>query len=138
MLSYNSNLIKLYYIGVVILIVLLSPAKTFNKTYLNTSEEILFKDKHNYLLNILKSFTKEDLKNHLKLSDNLTNKAYLYYNDFNNNILAISLYGGHAFKHLNYKNLKSYDNIYILSPLYGLIKGSNAISKYRLDLKDKY
>lgn len=119
------------------MIILLSPAKTFNKETLSSNKRLIFEEKHNHLLNILKSMNKDELKSKLKLTDSLLNNVISYYNSFNNNIKAISLYGGHAFKHLKYEELNSYNNLYILSALYGLVNANDAISKYRLDLDNK-
>lgn len=120
--------------------ILLSPAKTFNKDLvLNKKSKPKFINKTNYLLNILKSYSINDLKNNLKISTNLANNVFNYYKDFEYNIEAISLYGGTAFKYLNYKsiNKNSLNNLFILSPLYGLVNAFDSISKYRLDIKDK-
>lgn len=119
------------------MIILLSPAKTFNKETLSSKKSLIFEEKHNYLLNILKNMNKDDLKRKLKLSDNLLNNVINYYKSFNNNIKAISLYGGHAFKHLKFEDLNNYNNLYILSALYGLVNANDAISRYRLDLDNK-
>lgn len=118
------------------MIIIVSPAKTFNKNTEFSDEKIIFNEKFNYLFNTLKTLDKNDLEQIMKISKNLANNAFNYYKDFNLNIKAISLYGGQAFKYLNYQELNNINNLYILSPLYGLLNANSAISKYRLDLKD--
>ena len=121
------------------MIIILSPAKTFNKVTETSGQTVSLINKANTLIDILKSKSMHELKELLKVSEALANKAFHYYQNINHNTMAISLYGGQAFKYLNYSELSHSDleNLYVISPLYGLVNALDAISPYRLDIKDK-
>lgn len=122
------------------MIILLSPAKTFNKIEVSKSTNLVFPDETKFLFNKLNQLNLDDLKKVLKTSDKLTADVYNYYqSEYINKYLSSKLYGGQAFKFLNASSIKSenLNNLYILSAYYGLVNGNSAISKYRLDIKDK-
>lgn len=119
------------------MIILISPAKTFNKDFEFSQDKMFFPEKVEYLLSSLKKLDLDEIKSLMKISDKLAKNTFDYYQNFNLNIKAISLYGGQVFKYLNYREISNLNNLYILSPLYGIINSNTAISKYRLDLKDK-
>lgn len=121
------------------MLILLSPAKTFNDETKQSKKAFKSLNKANQLIKILSNKSEDELKNELKISSNLAKLAFNYYQNINFNTQAISLYGGEAFKHLKAFELsdKSLNKLYILSPLYGLINANDAISPYRLDIKDK-
>lgn len=121
------------------MIVLLSPAKTFNKEPKKSNLRPHFIEKTIKLVNVLNKYNVNVLKDKLNISINLANNAYSYYNDFKLDYRASSLYGGQAFKYLKADEIeeKLLKNLYLLSPLYGIINALDAIAPYRLDLKDK-
>lgn len=121
------------------MLIILSPAKTFNKDALKVSEDVVISAETSYLLNILKTYSVQQFEDNLAISHQIATDVFDYYNNFKNEYYAIYLYGGTAFKYLNAKQLPRtvLKNVYILSALYGLINGFDLISKYRLDLKDK-
>ncbi len=121
------------------MLIILSPAKTFNKDALKVSEDAVISAETSYLLNILKTYSVQQFEDNLAISHQIATDVFDFYNNFKNEYYAIYLYGGTAFKYLNAKQLPrtALKNVYILSALYGLINGFDLISKYRLDLKDK-
>lgn len=116
--------------------ILLSPAKTFNKTYLEGSRPLYFINETNYLLKHLQTKSLDEIKTIFKTSDNLSLEILNYYKDFNSRKKAISLYGGIVYQSLEF-NYLNYDNIYIFSALYGLLNANTSISEYRLDFTNK-
>ena len=120
------------------MIILLSPTKTFNNIIIQTSKEIYFKNKTDYLLGKLKTFTPNDFIKKFKISEKLANETYDHYLNIHNRYKAIYLYGGTSFKHLNPINLdeNKLGNIYILSALYGILNAHTGISPYRFEMLD--
>ncbi len=120
------------------MIIILSPSKTFNKNPIKTKTTNL-SDKTFFLFNILSSYDTNELVNTLNISKKLSDEVYGYYKNFKNEYYAVYLYGGTAFKYLDAFNIPNSNlkNLYFLSAFYGLINSFDAISKYRLDLKDK-
>lgn len=121
------------------MIILLSPAKTFNNTNNRGKSEPFFIKESNYLLKYLKSFNENEIKSIFKTSDKLTLTVRDYYLNFNYDKPAIYTYGGQVFKALDPLSIeKSHlNNIYIFSALYGLLNAFDNISKYRLDFTNK-
>ncbi len=121
------------------MIILLSPAKTFTKTTQKGDNNPVLLDQTLKLVNILKSYTINDLKTKLNISTKLAHQVYEYFQDFNLCYASVYLYGGQAYKYLKATeiNKEKLKRLYILSPLYGIINALDNISLYRLDLKDK-
>ncbi len=121
------------------MIVLLSPAKTFNNLEKQKGDLHYFLDKSNYLVDIIKQLDKESLQKVMKISNKLTDDVYKYYQNYSLDYQAAYLYGGQAYKYLKAETISNdkLKNLYILSPLYGIINALDKISHYRLDLKDK-
>ena len=127
--------------------ILLSPAKNMKfdqTTNLFDSSSPYFSKETNYLINKLRKLTKNQIKNMMKLSDNLSSLNYERYKSFtkstkeNNN--AIFVFNGDTFKGLNAKSFSQKEILYsqkrlrIISGLYGLIKPLDNIQPYRLEM----
>lgn len=130
--------------GCVLVILLISPAKTFNISDQVSAQSPHFYKKTITLLNHLKSLSVEDLKTNMKLSQNIAQKTYTYYQTFNEHMQpAIYTYFGHQYKFIDAKSMHKQDmtylndHLYILSGLYGLLKPLDNISFYRLEMMDK-
>lgn len=119
------------------MIILLSPTKTFTKTNILSNKAPMFDKLTNNLVEKFKLFSKNDFKTSFKISDNLANQTFNYYQDFNNKYQAITTYGGTAFKHLDPLTIMNIniDSIHILSALYGILRANDAISKYRFEMQ---
>jgi uncharacterized protein len=125
------------------MIILMSPAKTFSNTNILGNSIPYFNDQASYLIDKLKKLKVNDIKGHMKISENLAKDTYFMYQNFGKEKFnAIHLYNGQAFKGLNVNSFNDEDlnylndHLYILSGLYGLIKPFDQISKYRLEIKD--
>ncbi len=84
---------------------------------------------------------REKLKKLLKISDKLVDENIDYINGFSKNItyIALEMYNGMAYKTLDVNSLSAvqrnylYENLLILSALYGVLKSDEHIKPYRLD-----
>lgn len=121
------------------MIIILSPAKTFNKDLQKVEPNNDFSLKTEHLLKILKSLTVDQIENELSVSNKIAKEVSKYFANFKNEYKAIYLYGGTAFKYLNAKEIseEKLKKVYILSAFYGLLNGLDIIGQYRLDIKDK-
>lgn len=121
------------------MLVLLSPAKTFTNHLVSGQKLPPYINKTNDLVKILKAYNQANLKSLMKISDQLASLVYHYYQDFDFKYAAVYLYGGYAYRALNPISIdkNKLTNLYILSPLYGIINAFDSISFYRLDLADK-
>lgn len=120
--------------------IIISPTKTMKrKNYINEGSQPLFLNKSLYLRNILKTYDKKKIKKDFKVSDNLTEKVYEYYNMEKEPIAALNLYEGMAFKSMNIDLWEKSDfdfvskHLLILSAMYGALRPSDKIIEYRLD-----
>lgn len=124
--------------------IIISPAKSFKENKDIPTEDLLFKDKTQYLVHKLKKYTMNEMGNLHGTNDKLTEKAYYDYQEMDLDKLtnpAIFAYDGLVFKQfkredfddLNYLN----DHLYIISPLYGILKPLTAIADYRLYFGNK-
>lgn len=119
--------------------IILSPAKSFKKNLGFLTEDLLFKEKTEILVNKLKKYTMNEIGNLNRTNDKLTEKAYYDYQEFDFDNLtnpAIFAYDGLVFKQFSKEDFKDLDylndHVYIISALYGLLKPLTAISDYRL------
>ncbi|MCR1809216.1 YaaA family protein [Haploplasma modicum] len=121
------------------MIILLSPSKTFTNNLVESNKNNKLNDKTVNLLNIINKLSKDDLIKKMNISEKIATETFDYYQNFNNNLTAIYLYGGTAFKHFDALSIpeNKLKRVYILSGLYGLLNALDPISKYRLDINDK-
>ncbi len=123
--------------------ILLAPAKTLDIKSNNNGSTPLFINESLELLKILKSLSKDDLAKTMKIKDELLEKTYNNFQNFENlkKAIAIESYNGMVYKKLDYKSLynKKYldDNLIILDAFYGMLRANDLISQYRLDFKMK-
>lgn len=129
--------------------IIFSPSKEMRDTNIieksfQTSSTI-FEENTFKILNKLKTFSKIELSTIMKIKGEILEKTFDNINNYKNleELPALSLYNGVAFKELE---LESYDKenfnyikdrLYILSAFYGLSKPFTLIKKYRLDMTMK-
>lgn len=115
--------------------IIFSPAKTMNLDDLtNKKPTYKFKEQTNNLLDIISNMDKNTLATFLKIKGNTLDLTFDFYQNLNQTKEAIKLYDGVSFKQITSYN-KEYikDNIFIMSALYGIVKGCDYIYPYRLD-----
>lgn len=125
--------------------IIISPTKTMKrKNYTNKKSQPLFLDKSLKLRSILEDYDKIKIKNNFKVSNNLTNKIYDFYQNPKNCVAAINLYEGLSFKNIELDtfNDKDFDflekHLYIMSAIYGALRPYDQITEYRLDYIMKF
>ncbi|MGA0351517.1 MAG: YaaA family protein [Acholeplasmataceae bacterium] len=114
--------------------ILLSPAKLLNLDASFSEKQPVFLHEATQLKKALKSMSLKKTEMFFKLSHQSALLTQSYYaND--QHYKALELFSGIAFKtfHDQSQNV-SYDDLYILSGLYGIIQAEDGISPYRLDL----
>ena len=126
------------------MIVLISPAKTFSHLEMKPTSTPYFESHANELIKKLHKVPLNKLKSSMKLSDQLLRQVKTYINYFNHKQYpAIYHYLGYQFQALDVNSLTDQEisymqnHLYIVSGLYGLLKPLDAISSYRLEMKDK-
>ena len=132
------------------MISIISPAKGFFKIPCPdniTSTDCIFKDKTKELIDILQTYTTEDISTLMKTSEDISTLNFnRFQNFYTNNInehIALLFISGEAYKAidsstLSYKDLTfAQDNLRILSGLYGLIRPLDIIKEYRLEMGTK-
>lgn len=119
--------------------IIFSPAKDLNLSK-PENKDFIINDKTEYILEELIKLSKSEIQRSLKLSDNLADKVYKYYNEFDNslNYKAINLYNGLSYRQID-RNFKQeeidyLDNVIILSAFYGPVKAEDIIKPYRFDM----
>lgn len=130
--------------------ILLSPAKNLTQNYTETAEvndNLLFPEITKKIVATLKTKTVEDLKQMMKLSDNLANLNYNRNQELNannlNTIPAIKAFQGEVYKGLSADTLSAEasgyldENLFIISGLYGLLRPKDGIQAYRLEMGTK-
>lgn len=135
-----------------VMIIITSPAKTFDwhqpiPKIPTTQPEYL--NKANHLAKLLGSYTQEQLKHQLNVSDTLAKLNFKRYKDWQNNPLggnvkpSLFAYRGDIFRELK---LATYsldmieylqNSLRILSGLYGILRPLDDIQQYRLEMKTK-
>lgn len=130
--------------GGIPVILLISPAKTFNISNQTSDQSPLFYNKTKTLIKHLKSLSVEQIKTDMKLSSNVASKTYAYYQSFNKQMQpAIYTYFGHQYRFIDAKSMNEQqidylnNHLYIMSGLYGLLKPLDQISFYRLEMMNK-
>ena len=125
--------------------VVVSPAKklNFDLSYDLKTTSPLFKKETEELVSILKNKSKKDISKLMSLSDSLADLNYNRYQNFDNSDEQSA--AGFAFAGDTYKGLQietfskddlSYakDHLFILSGLYGVLRISDKIKPYRLEM----
>lgn len=126
------------------MIIILSPAKTFNKTITSFDHTPYFQRDAEHLIKQLQEVPLKSLMSHMKISQKLAIETQKLYRDFGIvKTAAIHGYYGHQYKYLDIDHIemngykKQAESLYILSGLYGIINAYDGISPYRLEMKDK-
>ena len=132
------------------MITIISPATTmnFNKNIsIASSSTPVFLDKADYLINILRTLTPNEISKLMNLSDELTNLNFNRYLNFsiNNNtkLQSILAFDGEVFNSMNIDSFSVNDlnfankHLRILSGLYGILRPFDLIEPYRLEMKVK-
>ncbi len=123
------------------MLVLVSPTKT-QKAYpgesLNDSSFVAQKDT---ILKTLQSYSYDELKTNMKISDAITKNLHENLQDYKEDNLAVYTYQGASFRPLDPASWDveyAQNHLGILSALYGLVKPFQAIGLYRLDFMVKF
>ena len=121
--------------------IIMSPAKEMATDSPLSKDWVLTEDSQ-IIVSILESYTKEELKKLLKVSDTLLEENWLKIQNFRESITyhAMDLYQGLAFR--SFKQVADWNehrdyavkHIRILSALYGAISPEECVKPYRLDL----
>ncbi len=126
------------------MIIILSPAKTFNFVASPYDTIPVFIDDAHSLIKQLQTRPIKRLMAEMKISRSLAEKTKALYMSFGHlKTSAIHGYNGHQYRHFDVSSLEdsglkeNIKCIYILSGLYGLVKAYDGISPYRLEMKDK-
>lgn len=123
--------------------IIIAPSKTMKyKDYGFEMTEPLFKEETQYLYEMMKQYSDEDLCNIMKISYKQALQVYDYYHTNQSVYPALSLYQGTVFKQLDlnlYNHHKDYleKHLCIMSAYYGILHYNSAISPYRLDMTMK-
>lgn len=126
--------------------IIISPAKKLDtKNLINKGTSIHFIEEAKYLANELKKYTEEDLKTLMKLSDKLSNLNWNRYQNWNakGEGQAIFMFQGDVYQGLDVSSFDKNDlkfaqsNLRILSGLYGILKPTDLINPYRLEMGTK-
>lgn len=104
----------------------------------------LFVKKAKTLANKLNQLSVEEIKVAFHCSDKIALEVKNSYSNFNQNKYpALFLFNGLQYKNIDVKSLSDneinflIENLYIIDSLYGILRASDLISKYRLDYKTK-
>lgn len=126
------------------MIILISPAKTFIKNPPLSHQKPLFLKESFVLQKKLALLSVEDIHQKMKLSNKLSETVFDYYQHLDKyHFKAIETYHGQVYKSLNYPSLNLTEQTYInhhvmiVSGLYGLLRPSDSIALYRLEIKDQ-
>lgn len=119
----------------------MSPAKEMATDFPLEKDWVLTEDSQK-IVSLLESYTKEELKKLLKVSDTLLEENWLKIQNFRESITyhAMDLYQGLAFR--SFKQVADWNehrdyavkHVRILSALYGAISPEECVKPYRLDL----
>jgi cytoplasmic iron level regulating protein YaaA (DUF328/UPF0246 family) len=131
--------------------IVISPAK---RLATNTSDSSLeatvpvFKKEAELLAGVLAKLSTQELRSMMKVSENIAELNAGRYRNWNKSNAeekrAIFQFGGDVFKHLGAKDLSDNqiqymnDNLRILSGIYGLLKPSDEMSPYRLEMGTRH
>ncbi|MEN9699029.1 MAG: peroxide stress protein YaaA [Bacteroidota bacterium] len=124
---------------------LLSPAKTMRAAEGLNTQRPFFQAEAIELMLVLQKLSKKRIKTFYKVSDQLTTEIEQAHQHWMNAKLqpAVASFAGEAFKSLSCETLAAksagycYENLYLFSGLYGILKASDGIAPYRLDLNQR-
>ena len=123
--------------------IIISPAKKLaTDNFVKKGTSIPFLKETKYLVDELKSYSVDEIKMLMKLSDNLAQLNWQRFQDWNTQDAgqAILLFQGDVYLGLKAENFTADEldfaqkNLRILSGLYGLLKPKDLISPYRLEM----
>jgi len=131
--------------------IILSPSKTqsFSYNYRVKAKAPVFLDKANYLAEILKSYTKDQLAKLMNISSKLAEQSWQNFQNWDiehlpsNSTPAIHAYKGAVYSGFELEGYSSDDfdflnsRVNILSGLYGVLAALDLIKPYRLDVGQK-
>jgi cytoplasmic iron level regulating protein YaaA (DUF328/UPF0246 family) len=129
--------------------IILSPSKTqdFDSNYQieNTTTPFFINDS-NQLISELKKLSLEEIKQTMKVSDKIAETTFSSFKNWDKQGIkpALSSYSGEVFKSLSPTTLSSISierankMVRIISGVYGLLKPSDLISPYRLEMEAKW
>jgi len=133
--------------------IFLAPSKTLNEQDgdIYSPSSPIFENEASLLVAALREKSKAELASLLSISKVLAESSYLRFKTWdiysakdNNALQAINSFSGEVYRGLDYKSLnareKEFSNecVYILSGLYGLLKPSDMIYPYRLEMGTKF
>lgn len=131
------------------MITIISPATTmnFDKNIDLDTTTPYFINEINDLINLLQNLSKEEVSSLMNLSEELTNVNFERYKDLGKeNAISqpsILAFDGQVFNCINVDDFSTSDftfannHLRLMSGLYGILKPSDAISPYRLEMKAK-
>ena len=124
--------------------IIISPSKTQKITELKGIPfgSVIYKEKTDYLVKLMKKLKKEEIKKMMKTSDKLTDEIYNNYKNFSTGDLghAAASYTGIAYRTLCAGDFSKKETEYmekhlvILSALYGVLTPLTGVNPYRLDM----
>jgi hypothetical protein len=125
--------------------ILFAPAKTFNENVKSKKQKGNFRKETIALVNLIKSWNKDELSIKFKTSESLSEDVYLFYQtfDYEYTFEAFSLYQGVSYLFLDYPSLSESEKkrlnaqVIVIDALYGIIKPFDFIRPYRLDFTVK-
>ncbi len=126
--------------------IIISPAKKLSTDYFTIEgTPILFIKEARYLIDELKSYSVDEVKGLMKLSDNLAQLNWQRFQDWNTKEVgqALLMFKGDVYQGLRADTFtdEEFDfaqkNLRILSGLYGLLKPKDLIYPYRLEMGTK-
>lgn len=131
------------------MITIISPATTMNfdrKCNLELTTPY-FGDDINNIISLLQNLSKEEISSLMNLSDDLTDLNFNRYTELGKNktvsIPSIIAFDGQVFNCINVEDFDHSDfdfankHLRIMSGLYGILKPSDGVSPYRLEMKSK-
>ncbi|ACV28566.1 Protein of uncharacterised function (DUF328) [Anaerococcus prevotii] len=124
--------------------IIISPAKRFKHFDNRKTDDILFEEKTRDLVERIQKLSLNEIGNLNQTNDELTEKAYFDYKEFDFNHLdnpALFSYDGLVFKQFSEEDFIDPDylneHVYIISALYGALKPYSGIRDYRLYFDNK-
>lgn len=133
--------------------IFLAPSKTLNEQdgEIYSPSSPIFENEASLLVAALREKSKAELASLLSISKDLAESSYMrfktwdIYSDKNSKALqAINAFSGEVYRGLDYKSLNAREKeisnecVFILSGLYGLLKPSDMIFPYRLEMGTKF
>lgn len=119
--------------------IIISPAKRFKHFDDIETQALIFPDKTKALVEEIAKLSMNEIGNLNKTNDELTEKAYFDFKDFDFDDLnnpALFSYDGLVFKQFDMEDFNDMDylndHVYIISALYGILKPFTGIRDYRL------